>query len=262
MADTWVRYNQSGKYWEFSIDNGATFNALTEHHMAGDVGVGTTAPDIDGAGTIGPRLILDGDTLSKIPIFGLGKTEAGVANTYSQISFFNRSIAGTDKRSARFTVQTDGAANSARLIFFVINAGAVVEAWRVIKNGFMGILGVTPNVALDVNGDVATRRVEITLANGDNNNIATGAFSYIRLSGPTGAFALTGFAGGFDGKILMVHNNVAQTMTVKNANAGSTAANRIKTLTGADVVLRATANSFANFIYDSSQSLWILMSIN
>lgn len=262
MADNWFRFNLSSKYWEFSTDLGGTWTPVTENNMGGDVGIGTVTPDVDGLSVVGPRVVVDGDTLSKIPIFYLGKTEAGINNTFALFAFFNRSIVGTDKRSARFTVQNDGAINSSRLIFSVINAGAVTEAWRVIKNGFMGILGATPNTALDVNGDIATRRVEITLANGDNNNIATGAFSYIRIGGPSAAFALTGFAGGFDGKILTVQNNVAQTMTVKNANAGSTAANRIKTLTGADVVLRATANSFASFIYDSSQSLWILTSIN
>jgi hypothetical protein len=51
-------------------------------------------------------------------------------------------------------------------------------------------------------------------------------------------------------------------MTIKNENAGSTAANRITTLTGADLVLRATAPSFVTLIYDTGASRWILENAN
>jgi hypothetical protein len=51
-------------------------------------------------------------------------------------------------------------------------------------------------------------------------------------------------------------------MTIVNEDGSSTAANRITTLTGADVVLRTTAPSFATLIYDSAASRWILVSTN
>lgn len=112
-----------------------------------------------------------------------------------------------------------------------------------------------------VNGALATRRGDVTLANGANSDIALGGKSVIRVTGPTGAFSITGFAGGVDGQHLTVYNTVSQTMTVTN-DATSTAANRILTMTGANVVLRAAAPSVANFVYDGSGSRWILVSTN
>ena len=102
----------------------------------------------------------------------------------------------------------------------------------------------------------------VTVANGLNSNIAMPGNSSVRLTGPTLAFSVGGFTGGVDGQVLRLYNTVAQTMTIVNADASSTVANRIKTLTGANVVLRAAATSFAIFEYDGTESLWILASTN
>jgi len=111
-------------------------------------------------------------------------------------------------------------------------------------------------------GRIAAARSALALGNGDNNNIALPATSYAKITGPTAAFALTGIVAGGDGDEMRLYNSVFQTMTVKNLNAGSAVGNRIITLTGADVVLRATANSFVSLIYDTSVGAWILMSFN
>ena len=106
-----------------------------------------------------------------------------------------------------------------------------------------------------------TRRADITLANGANNDINIQGRSVVRVTGPTGAFSITGFASGTDGQRLTVYNTTAQTMTITN-DATSTAANRILTLTGANVVLKGDGPSAANFIYDGSGSRWILVAYN
>lgn len=92
--------------------------------------------------------------------------------------------------------------------------------------------------------------------------ISGGKKSHRKVTGPTAAFAVTGFTAGIDGDMLYLHNPLSQTMTIKNENASSTAANRITTLTGADVVLRANAPSFATLMYDGGSSRWILISTN
>lgn len=96
----------------------------------------------------------------------------------------------------------------------------------------------------------------VTLSNGDNNNVAVSRGNLSRINGPTGAFAITGITRGFAGRVIRIHNNVAQDITYKNANASSDAANRITTLTGADVTL--TGVSIATLIYDSNSSTWLL----
>ena len=100
----------------------------------------------------------------------------------------------------------------------------------------------------------------ITLANGDNDNIRWDN-GFIKIIGPTAGFAITGFVAPEMNVELMVYNSVAQIMTVRNEDAGSVAAARLLTLTGADVALRA-GTSFATFVYDHDVSRWILKSYN
>jgi hypothetical protein len=97
----------------------------------------------------------------------------------------------------------------------------------------------------------------MALANGANNNITLGVQEFNRITGPTGAFSISGFdaVGVGDGRKLSVFNSTAQNMTITN-DATSTASNRILTLTGADVAL--TGTSIAHFIYSLSDSRWIL----
>lgn len=111
---------------------------------------------------------------------------------------------------------------------------------------------------------LALSKSSTAVVNGLNSNIANGANSYLRLTGPTGAFSIGGFTTGpgVDGYVLKVYNTTSQTMTIVNEDASSTAANRIKTLTGANVVLRTTLPSFATFIYDTTDSRWILTATN
>ena len=97
-----------------------------------------------------------------------------------------------------------------------------------------------------------------TAVNGANNNIATTTTEarFIRISGPTAAFSISGIANGINGKTVILYNSVAFDMTITN-DATSTAANRILTLTGADVVL--TGVSSATFIYNLTDARWILV---
>lgn len=104
------------------------------------------------------------------------------------------------------------------------------------------------------------------LVNGANNNVvpvsANGASAVIvYASGPTGVFSVSGFTGGKDGRELILYNSAAFAMTITNEGAASTAANRIKTLTGADVTLRA-GTSMATFVYLAADSRWILVATN
>jgi hypothetical protein len=100
----------------------------------------------------------------------------------------------------------------------------------------------------------------LTLANGANNDLAIANAGFVRITGPTGAFSVTGFAAGTDGQTLVIFNTTAQQMTLTNT-ATSVAANQIQTLTGADIVLRAGTSS-ASFIYDGGLSKWIVTATN
>ncbi len=125
-------------------------------------------------------------------------------------------------------------------------------------NHRLGLGTVSPNVQLDQTGAHATRRFGVALANGANNDIAISTTGYMGITGPTAGFSISGFANGFDGRILRVTSEVAQVMTISNL-AGSAAANQIITGTGADVVLSAIQGVTVQFIYNGTLSRWCLV---
>lgn len=104
-----------------------------------------------------------------------------------------------------------------------------------------------------------TRANHTSLANGNNAGVdfGTKVFSKIK-AGPTAAFAICGITGGTDGRELILWNATGFNMTISHdSGVEPTAANRIYTATGADVV--TTANGSARLIYDSEDSRWLLI---
>lgn len=117
-----------------------------------------------------------------------------------------------------------------------------------------------------ISGQFCLTRIGLALIAGAglNSNLTNPAGAFVRLVGATGAFSIGGFVAptGAVSQILMVFNAFAQTMTIVNEDLSSTAANRITTLTGANVVLRAAATSMFTIVYDSGTARWILQSTN
>jgi|TARA_R110000868_G_scaffold133942_1_gene345741 hypothetical protein len=95
-------------------------------------------------------------------------------------------------------------------------------------------------------------------ANGANNNIALPSKSFIRITGPTGAFSISGIAkpANPDGRVVILYNTTVQHMTITD-DATSTAENRILTNTGADVV--TTGTGIVSLIYSVTDARWILL---
>lgn len=117
------------------------------------------------------------------------------------------------------------------------------------------------NFKFKLGGDFSTTHVAVTLGNGNNVDIAVGGASLVTISGPTGGFSVNGFvaAGTEDGKWLTIINETGQVMTIANEDTvnEATAANRITTCTGANVVTVAGPVT-ASFIYDQTTSRWKL----
>lgn len=110
-------------------------------------------------------------------------------------------------------------------------------------------VGTTAAARREVNPFVA-----LPLANGANANVNLGEGLNYLVSGPTGAFSLSGLTNGVDGREIRIVNNTAQAMTITN-DATSTAANRFLTLTGADIT--TTAQGAFTFVYSSTAARWI-----
>lgn len=101
--------------------------------------------------------------------------------------------------------------------------------------------------------------VSLTVANGTNNDVATPEGTALRITAPTAIFGIHGLTNGVDGRVLEIYNTVAFAMTIANESASSTAANRITTLTGADV--STTTQGVVRLRYDGTASRWILLSV-
>lgn len=107
-----------------------------------------------------------------------------------------------------------------------------------------------------LDNEVRLFKADLTLANGANSNIELpNVARWLRITGPSGAFSVSGFDGGYEGKRIILFNPTAQSMTLTN-DATSTAANRILTLSGADLTL--AGQSLAAFIYSVDSLRWIL----
>ena len=115
---------------------------------------------------------------------------------------------------------------------------------------------------------VSLNKRAVTCANGNNNHtLERRGASFLRITGPSGPFAIGGFsleAAGFqatDGTELTVYNSTAFPMTINYGDPRAAANCGIRTPTGNNVTLAAGfGGSSARFVYDASFPQWILVS--
>ena len=103
---------------------------------------------------------------------------------------------------------------------------------------YHGIGKEVPLNMLHVAGGLSLDDTGLVLSNGTNNDVAIpDSVGTVVLTGPTGAYSITGFAGGHAGRRVTVINYNANACTVKHNNAGSSASNRAVGEGSADVVI-------------------------
>lgn len=124
------------------------------------------------------------------------------------------------------------------------------------NNSFTGnfFLNSNSGYASSLNGALAHQRADV--ASTATISALSSTNGFVRLTGST-ATDLQGITAGIDGQVLRLFNNSGQTLTIRNESGSATAANRITTMTGADIT--TTGNGFAEFIYDTGTSRWIAM---
>lgn len=112
------------------------------------------------------------------------------------------------------------------------------------------------------NSDIAfTRKAVNTIANGNNSGVVVGTNVFCELSGNSAGFAIAGFAGGRDGKLIYVVNQTGFAWTNLNESGlEATPANRIRTLGNASDL--ALTNGACTFIYSGAVSRWLLIAHN
>lgn len=250
--------------------------------------VTVTAPATGATLTLIDGTVLTGPAASGTAMT-LGNTETVTgAKTFNAAQFANNSfLALLDTGGGAASGFTNDAANVVKLINannaemrfatgFSANAAAFISCWtsttekaRITNQGGFNLGGTAEIGAGNIlaaggitsTGALSTKKGSVAVVNGLNSNISTPVSSSTRLTGPTAVFSIGGFTGGVDGYRLAVYNTVAFAMTIKNEDASSTAGNRIKTLTGADVTLRA-GTSMCELQYDATDARWILINSN
>jgi hypothetical protein len=177
--------------------------------------------------------------------------------TITRLRHFQAEAVATTGGTLTTHIGYDCAVNTGGTIISYRSTGANAQM-RHAGDAAFGI-NAAPNVGLDSAQDFAMRVESRTLVNGGNDNVDADDISHLRITGPTAAFTTTGFTDGQDGKVLVVMNGTTQQWTIVN-DAMSTAANRIYTGDGADVVLAAAGGttdlSIAVFVYSSTDSRW------
>jgi len=140
-----------------------------------------------------------------------------------------------------------------------VNAtGGTTNYSATFEGGNVGVNTTAPATYVDIAGDLATRYASVTASNGANNDIAIGTSSFVRITGPTAAFSISGIAGGVDGKLLTLANSTAQPITISNESASSSASDRIWTLSNlGDIVING--QGAADLIYSAADSRWIVI---
>jgi hypothetical protein len=134
-------------------------------------------------------------------------------------------------------------------------AGAVLR--RSSASELIGLGGIVPALTWDLSGSQGFRRVSLTLANGQNDNVTLPDGTIFFITGPTGVFSITGFVAPNPATMrrALIVNSTGQVLTMKN-NTGSSAGNKLFNPLGADLALGGTTFQFVEVYYDTSGTAW------
>ncbi len=193
-------------------------------------------------------------------------TDPATANDIQDPIFVSRDTGGTDVFIGDYSNQNKLDLNSSSpitqtptTVTFTGNASAssviCVPACSITdNNGTNAILNKSSGNRGFTLGAVGYLRTNVAVANGANANLNPLGGTFLRLTGATGAFSISGFSSGVDGYHLIVENDTTQVCTINNNNTGSLAANRILTGTGADITIGG--NGLVQLVYETADNLW------
>ena len=151
-----------------------------------------------------------------------------------------------------------------RLVGIVQNGGArefeLGDTFNISEGTLQVNETVDPNIYLI--GDVDQSPTS-SINQYDNYDIGLGDVNQdkavIRFTGETAGYTVTGFSGGYDGRIVYYYNSQNHSVTFYNLNADSDPENQIITGSGANVSISNIGA--AEFIYDASIQKWILVNL-
>jgi len=129
---------------------------------------------------------------------------------------------------------------------------------RMDYSGNVEIGTAQPTVKLGVNGDLALKTTTPTQITADQNDYSVIGYTTLRLS-TDASRNITGFANGFNGKLLIIHNIGSFNIVLNHLSASSVAANRM-ILGNAAASITILPNDSVTLQYDNSSLRWRLIS--
>ena len=141
---------------------------------------------------------------------------------------------------------------------------AQADATFSAKSGSTTIGTLSSTLALANTAKLKFQHLNDTAITGAGNHTLNPSNAvFVKLSALSAAGNLSGISGGEDGRFLILYNpttNTSNDLTIKHDDSNATAANRIYTMTGTDVVVDARGS--AMFIYDAEADRWVVISVN
>lgn len=198
------------------------------------------------------------------PALRISKSVSGLSSNDTLLALNGTFSSSAGQRLALLTLTGTGssAGNGTRLVGLRVDvSGADTNRAAIFNGGNVGINTDFPRVFLDVAGDFAMREFNYTgNLSSTNHNVDfdgnNNRSSFVRIgTNLSGEVTITGFKGGFSGKLLTIYNATGYGIRIKH-NSGSDTANRIKSGVESDLQLLA-GNSY-QFIYSGVDRRWIV----
>jgi hypothetical protein len=109
-----------------------------------------------------------------------------------------------------------------------------------------------------VQSGLQVNHTSLTLVNGANNNVALPANAgSVTITGPTGAFNITGIAGGALGRMIVLVNSTSQTMTLTINSGSSSVANRLYLTGSVDKTISAWSAVSLVYVANQGGNFWV-----
>ena len=183
------------------------------------------------------------------------QTAGTVAQTFTGLSINNDQNGGTVSGSCYgIYVSGDYDGTTTGKTYDIYLAEGTGTDYGVYQNGTaMNYYGGSETVI----GNTVNPFVALTIADGANEDVACPVGTNLYVAAAGNSATIGGLTLGVAGRRLeLIWLNANRTLTLTNESVGSVAANRITTMTGADVV--TTASGTFTLIYDGTTSRWIV----
>jgi len=220
-------------------------------HAGGGVGTETQTPTSSNIGTVAAR----------------GYNNAGAYTSANQgLLRWTTTEAVTDASRgvlfSLFVTPTGTGSNAEGLRVSANNPAQVMARGALVAGAGGSFVAAAAGIGLKVTGGVQLVAAAVTMVDGNNNHDVEITAPIMVVQGPTAAFGFSGFVnpGGVapqNGQRIVILSRLGLAMTALNEDAGSTAAYRLLTLTGASQT--TTTDGLFIFVYDgvSATPRWV-----